>query len=79
MKNIEDLRKKIDEIDGKIVSLLAKRMKVVKEVGRLKKKDSIPVFDKERWKKIIKSKKGYVKKIWEIIHDEALKIENRNL
>lgn len=75
MKNLEDLRKQIDEIDGRIVSLLAKRMMVVKKVGRFKKKNNIPVFDKSRWEKVIGSKKGYVRKIWEIIHKEALKVE----
>lgn len=76
MKNkLDGLRKQIDEIDGQIVTMLAKRMKVVKTVGRLKKKQNIPALDSVRWQKVIKSKKGFVKKIWEIIHKEALKIE----
>lgn len=76
MKNqLESLRKQIDEIDKSIVNLLAKRMKVVKEVGQLKRENSIPILDKSRWQKVIKLKEGYVKKIWEIIHLEALKIE----
>ena len=76
MKNqLESLRKQIDGIDESIVNLLAKRMKVVKKIGQLKKKSNIPVLDKSRWQKIIKSKKGYIKKIWEAIHHEALKIE----
>ena len=72
---LEELRKQIDEIDEQITSLLAKRMKVVKAIGQLKKKNNMPILDKSRWQKIIKSKKGYIKKIWEIIHDEALRIE----
>jgi len=75
MKNIKDLRKEIDEIDKSIVTLLAKRMEAVKKIGQLKKKNNIPVFDESRWQKVIKSKKGFVKKIWEIIHKEALKVE----
>ena len=72
---LEDLRKQIDEIDDLIVSLLAKRMETVKKVGQLKKKSNIPVLDKSRWQKVIKSKKGFVKKIWKVIHDEALVVE----
>lgn len=72
---LEELRKQIDEIDGSIVILLAKRMKVVKEVGSFKKKNNLPAFDQSRWNEVIKTKKGFVRKIWEIIHDEALKIE----
>lgn len=76
MKNqLEDLRKQIDEIDESIVTLLAKRMKIAAKIGRLKKRNNIPVLDQSRWQKIVKSKKGFIKKIWEIIHKESLKIE----
>ncbi|MFA5770110.1 MAG: chorismate mutase [Patescibacteria group bacterium] len=75
MNKIEDLRKQIDEIDGQIISFLAKRMKIVNDIGKHKKKNNIPVFDESRWQKVIKSKRGFIKKIWEIIHKEALKIE----
>ncbi len=76
MKNkLEDLRKRIDEIDESIVTLLAKRMETVKKIGQLKKNNNISVLDESRWQKVIKSKNGFVKKIWEIIHAEALKIE----
>ena len=72
---LEKLRKQIDKIDSSIVTLLAKRMEIVKKVGKLKKKNKLPPLDNKRWKEIIRTKKGFIKKIWEIIHDEALKIE----
>lgn len=72
---LEKLRKQIDKIDSSIVILLAKRMEIVKKVGKLKKKNKLPPLDNKRWKEIIRTKKGFIKKIWEIIHDEALKIE----
>lgn len=75
MDDLEFLRKQIDEIDELIVDLLAKRMKIVEKVGLLKKKQNIPALDSARWQKIIETKKGFVKKIWKIIHEEALKIE----
>jgi len=76
MKNqLNDLRKQIDEIDTAIVNLLAKRMKVVEKVGKYKKENNLPPLDKKRWQEVIKTKKGFIKKIWEIIHEEALKIE----
>jgi len=73
--NLNKLRKQIDKTDESIINLLAKRMSMVEKIGRLKKKNNIPVLDELRWKKVIKSKKGFVKKIWEIIHNEALKVE----
>lgn len=76
MKNqLDEQRKIIDEIDELIVNLLAKRMKIVKNVGKYKKENNLPPLDNVRWKEVIKSKKGFVKKIWEMIHKEALKIE----
>jgi chorismate mutase len=72
---LKDLRKQIDKIDESIVSLLVKRMEVVKKVGQYKKENNLPPLDNSRWLEIIKSKKGFMKKIWEIIHKEALIIE----
>jgi len=78
MKNrLDSFRKQIDEIDGQIVNLLAKRMQVVEKVGKYKKENNLPPLDKRRWQEVIKTKKGFIKKIWEIIHEEALKIEKK--
>ena len=74
-KQLDDFRKQIDEIDEQIVNLLAKRMQVVEKVGKYKKENNLPPLDKRRWQEVIKSKKGFMKEIWEIIHEEALKIE----
>jgi chorismate mutase len=86
MKNqLDSLRKQIDEIDDSIVNLLVKRMKVVEKVGRLKKQHNLPPLDSSRWQQVINSKMEkakslglnpeMVKKIYNLIHEEALKIE----
>jgi chorismate mutase len=41
---LEDLRKEIDSIDEKLLSLLIKRIKIVKKVGTLKKKSGEKFF-----------------------------------
>ena len=74
---LSNFRKQIDKIDELIVILLAKRMKIVRKIGRVKKKNSLPALDKTRWQKVVKSKKGFMKKIWEIIHKESLKVEEK--
>jgi len=76
---LKDFRKHIDEIDEQIVNLLAKRMQVVEKVGQYKKENNLPPLDNSRWQKVIESKKGFMKKIWKIIHDEALKVEKQIL
>lgn len=75
MNKLNQLRKQVDRVDNKIVILLNKRIKIVKKVGEYKKVNNLQIIDKKRWQVIIRSKKGYLKKIWGIIHEEALKIE----
>ena len=52
VSTLEELRKKIDEIDGNLVHLMNERAKVVIEVGKLKRNDSTtaPIYapDRER-------------------------------
>ena len=50
---LKKLRKEIDDIDSKIVELIEQRMKVVCEVGDLKKDLEISVEDLKREKEII--------------------------
>ena len=52
-KRILQLRKEIDNLDEEIIRLLKKRMRVSKEVGKLKEILDIPVEDKMREKEII--------------------------
>ncbi len=51
--NIDDLRKKIDEIDDKFLLLLNKRAKIVKSIGELKKQSKLGYFSPAREKRII--------------------------
>ena len=52
-KRILELRKKLDEIDEKMLNLLEKRMNIIKSVGKIKSKLNIPIEDTERENVII--------------------------
>ena len=52
-KRILRLRQKIDNLDEDIIQLLKKRMRISKEVGKLKEELDIPVEDKSRENEII--------------------------
>lgn len=52
-KNLGDLRKKIDEIDQKIIGLLAQRLEVAGEILKFKEKTGEEVRDKKREQEII--------------------------
>jgi chorismate mutase len=84
-KALDDLRKEIDAVDNELLAALAKRMNIVREIGKLKKEKNMKLLDEERWQKVVqqiveKAKlmnipKDHVKKIYEEIHKAALKIE----
>ncbi len=50
---IFEYRKKIDQIDNKIINLLSKRLYNVQKIGKLKKQLGIPIGDNEREKEIL--------------------------
>ncbi|AOR24489.1 prephenate dehydratase [Clostridium taeniosporum] len=61
MENLDDYRKSIDEIDQKITALFEERMNVVLKVGEYKKKNNLPIFNKNREDEVIKKNLGYLK------------------
>jgi chorismate mutase-like protein len=46
--DIADWRKKIDEIDAKLVELLSQRAHAAHEIGRLKKQAGMPIYEPAR-------------------------------
>ena len=53
MKKIDEIRKKIDEIDRNILDLLNIRAEMVKGIAELKRKENLPTFDPSRERRII--------------------------
>ena len=71
---IEQMRKKIDKIDAKILSLIEERVQVAKKIGESKRRNKQPIYDNKREGEIIgnlTSKTGlnkkFVRKIFESI------------
>ena len=48
---LQDLRKKIDEIDDDLTALFFRRMDISAEIALYKKQNDLPVFDPEREKR----------------------------
>lgn len=46
--DIEDWRKKIDELDRRLVALLSERARAAVEIGRLKRDTSLPIYEPDR-------------------------------
>jgi chorismate mutase len=81
---IEDWRTRIDEIDRKLLELLQERARFVIEVGKIKSREHIDVFDPERERQIIlnilRENRGpleddALRRIFERLIDECRRIE----
>ena len=86
-KTLAELRNEINELDEKLVKILAKRFEVVKEIGQLKKDKDLSVLDEKRWQEVLNKALGNAKKhavpedliekIYEEIHTTAIEIEKK--
>lgn len=48
MRELEQCRKKIDDIDGQMVRLFCRRMELAREIALIKKNQNLPIFDSIR-------------------------------
>ena len=83
---IDDWRKKIDEINVEILNLLNRRIDYVIEIGKLKKQKGIPLYSAERedeiFEMLFKANKGLfeeknIRNIFERIIDESRDIQRK--
>jgi len=74
MKKLDlgEIRKRIDQIDRKLVELIEERLEIVKEVALYKKENNMKIFDRKREEEVIDKNLSNVK-------NEELKHYIRNL
>ena len=84
--DINDWRKRIDELDAQLVELLNERSSCAAEVGRLKHAAAVPLYQPEREREIVERvqrlNKGplrneALKRLFERILDEARQVEQQ--
>jgi chorismate mutase-like protein len=78
--NLADWRRRIDEIDKKLVELLNERSQCALEIGKLKQADKIPLYQPERENEVISNAENNnrgpltdaaIRRLFERIIDEA--------
>ncbi|WP_185861535.1 bifunctional 3-deoxy-7-phosphoheptulonate synthase/chorismate mutase type II [Blattabacterium cuenoti] len=84
---LDSFRILIDELDENIITLLAERMNISKKLGSLKKSSDIAVIQPSRWEKIMKKSlffgkslgltEEFLEGIFELLHQESIKIQNQ--
>jgi chorismate mutase-like protein len=83
---IDDWRRRIDEIDRKLVELLSERSRCVVEIGRQKHAEKLPLYQPEREREILanveQANRGpladtAIRRLFERILDEARSVERQ--
>lgn len=88
MDELQTYRNEVDEIDKKILSLLAKRNILVKKIAIGKRKQHLPIIDKQREEgkiaEILKEakkqgiEKEFVQTVWDAIFKASYMLQNKN-
>jgi len=55
MDDIADWRKKIDDLDRRLVELINERAKCAREIGRLKRNTQMPIYEPDRERTIFEN------------------------
>ena len=89
IKELENLRIKIDDADSQILDILGNRMKVSDQIGKIKKKQNVAILQSERWKSILKKmisdgkqrglSEDFILKIFKAIHQESINHQEKIL
>ena len=82
-ENLSELRRQIDQIDEQLLELLAKRMRISREIGVYKKEHNMPILQSPRYSEILEKRSNmgesmelstdFVKEILKEIHEESVR------
>ena len=82
-ENLTELRRQIDEIDNDLLNVLARRMRVSREIGQYKKEHNMPVLQTIRYDEILENRTtnaekmgmgtNFMKTVLEAIHEESIR------
>lgn len=82
-ENLNELRRQIDGIDEQLLELLAKRMRISREIGIYKKEHNMPILQTPRYSEILNERStmglsmelntDFIKEILKRIHEESVR------
>ena len=82
-ENLNELRNQIDECDNSIIEILAKRMRICREIGTYKKEHGLTILQAERYNEILEKRGAqgetcgmsaeFVRYVFEAIHGESVR------
>ncbi len=82
-ENLNELRRQIDELDNQLLELLARRMRVAREIGVYKKEHGMPVWQAARYDELLSKRVeqavelemdgDFMKTVLAAIHEESVR------
>lgn len=86
---LSELRLKVDLIDNQLIEILARRMKIVYEMGEYKRDHNITILQIERWRDIINSRlaiadqhgldRDFLLHLLQLVHNESIRMQTEIL
>jgi chorismate mutase len=83
---LHDLRLEIDQIDTELLEIIARRKRIVEEIGHYKKDNNVTIFQIERWLEILRSRRengaeiglneNLVMEIFSLLHKYSIRLQN---
>jgi chorismate mutase len=87
LKKLSKLRQEINMLDKQLIELLAERMDVVENIGRVKKEGNVAILQRTRWQEVIQTminmgaendlSSDFIEKIFKAIHQESIQHQER--
>ena len=85
---LDPLRRKIDDIDHDLISLLSQRMAISKRIASVKRDAHLPVYQQARWADVVSDRlhqasflgldPDFTKELLEKIHAESVRVQMEN-
>lgn len=82
VSKLTKFRTQIDETDEKVLEIIGKRMKIVEEVGTLKKDKNVAILQTQRWQEILEKMQSigkenglsedFINQLFKAVHQESI-------
>lgn len=86
-KELKTFRSRIDRIDDQIIDLMGNRMRIVDDIGLIKKKNNVAILQVKRWNEVLERmielakehelSEEFVLRIYKAIHQESIQHQKK--